>query len=81
MHCDCEIDAIRGGKSQGSHATTLTFGARRRIAVTDQPKDMTALIALQPQLVKRQDRCDDGSISTTYYLELTEDQYKALGGE
>ena len=33
------------------------------------------------RLVKRQDRHDDGSITTTYYLELTEDQYKALGGE
>jgi catabolite regulation protein CreA len=31
-------------------------------------------------LAKRQDRHEDGSISTTYYLELTEDQYKALGG-
>lgn len=31
-------------------------------------------------LVKRRDRHDDGSVSTTYYLELTEKQYKELGG-
>ena len=32
-------------------------------------------------LVKRQDRHEDGSVSTTYYLELTEDQYRRLGGK
>lgn len=57
--------------------TVYTFGPKIgyhrfwQIAPTD---------ALMP-LVKRRDRHADGSVSTTYYLELTEDQYRQLGGE
>lgn len=78
-HCHCD-----GRSSHPSHIgpfadpsvkTVLTFG----------PKIGKLVLNLgrfeHVQLVRRQDRHDDGSVSTTYYLELSEDQYRALGGE
>lgn len=57
-----------------STRTVYTYG--RRVS----PRQMSGKGWGLP-LVKRQDRCDDGSISTTYYLELSAAQYAALGGE
>lgn len=57
--------------------TVLTLGPKITAAALFP---LNALGPVRLPLVRREDRHEDGSISTTYYLDLTEDQYKTLGG-
>lgn len=79
-HCDGRSGHPRhaGAFTDPTVSTVLTFGQR---AAGDLMFRLPAGALDFLPLVKRQDRHEDGSIGTTYYLELTEDQYKALGGE
>jgi hypothetical protein len=70
-------ETLASGFADPTVETVLTFGPKlksgrvyRRLGIDEKMP-----------LVKRQDKHEDGSISTTFYLELTEDQYKALGGD